>query len=185
MSMRAPSWRRPLAAGAMAALALAGAGCEQLEGAEQGADANSATVDYVLDGDTINVTTSDGQSQRVRLLGINTPEVAHEGQSAQCGGEEAAAQLEKLLPEGAKVKLVHDSRADDEDRYGRLLRYVETTKNDTDSGAQLIEDGYAYAWKPRSEPQPSRWNDYKDASAQAEDNGTGSWSTCPNLGDSR
>lgn len=69
----------------------------------------------------------DGSTERVRLLGIDTPELAHDGDAAQCGGEEA--------------------------RYGRLLRYVET--DDGDAGATLISEGYAYAWTPDSAPDPA------------------------------
>lgn len=113
-------------------------------------------VDRVIDGDTIDVTEhGGGKTQRVRVLGINTPEVAHHGQAAQCGGDEASKQLEKLLPKGTEVRLIGDSRSDDEDRYGRLLRYVETPDDHTDVGAQLIADGYAYAWKPASAPAPT------------------------------
>lgn len=96
----------------------------------------------------------DGSTERVRLLGIDTPEFAHDGDAAQCGGEEAAERLAELLPEGTPVQLVSDSRADDEDRYGRLLRYVET--DDGDAGATLITEGYAYAWTPDSAPDPER-----------------------------
>lgn len=185
MSTRARRWRRPLAAGALAVLALAAAGCDHVDGVARGASPNRGTVDYVIDGDTINVTNDLGESLRVRVLGINTPEVAHEGEAAQCGGDEAAAQLEKLLPEGTDVALIEDSRSDDEDRYGRLLRYVETPDDHTDVGAQLITGGYAYAWKPASAPRPDRWDDYEAATNEAQESQAGSWSTCPHLEESR
>ncbi|MGO1312900.1 MAG: thermonuclease family protein [Brachybacterium sp.] len=138
--------------------------------------------DRVIDGDTIDVTGSGGgKPQRVRVLGINTPEVAHQGQSAQCGGDEASKQLEKLLPKGTEVELIGDSRSDDEDRYGRLLRYVETPNDSTDVGAQLIADGYAYAWKPASAPRPDRWDDYEAATNEAQEAQGGSWETCPDF----
>lgn len=160
---------------------------------EHGTTANSPTatelrtVDRVIDGDTIDVTGSGGgEPQRIRVLGINTPEVAHqEDESAQCGGDEAAAQLEKLLPKGTDVVLVEDSRSDDEDRYGRLLRYVDTSDDHTDVGAQLIADGYAYAWKPTSAPRPDRWDDYEAATNEAQDSQAGSWETCPDLSGSK
>jgi micrococcal nuclease len=75
-------------------------------------------IDYVIDGDTIIVTTRMGRS-RVRLLGVNAPESAgHPG----CYGGRAAAELRRLLPRGTRVLLVHDRRR--VDPYGRHLGYV-------------------------------------------------------------
>lgn len=145
---------------------------------------DTAVVDYVLDGDTIDVAGPDGDRHRVRLLGINTPETPHDGEPGQCGGEAATEQLRALLPEGTPVQLISDPEADDEDRYGRLLRYVEL-EDGTDTGAALITAGYAYAWVPSSEPAPTRTADYEAATATARDAGAGSWATCPNLDQSR
>lgn len=137
-----------------------------------------------MDGDTLDVTAASGATQRVRVLGINSPEVAHEDNPAQCGGEEAAADLATMLPEGTPVHLVADARADDEDRYGRLLRYVETSDG-TDVGRALIDGGRAYAWKPRSAVEPERFADYTTATDDARAAAAGSWSACPDLGASR
>ena len=145
---------------------------------------DTTAVDYVLDGDTIEVTDAAGSSQRVRLLGINTPEVPHDDEPGQCGGEAAAEQLRTLLPEGTTVELVSDPEADDEDRYGRLLRSVEL-EDGTDAGAALIAAGYAYAWAPSSEPAPARTADYEAATATARDAGAGTWSACPDLDQSK
>lgn len=84
----------------------------------------------------------------------------------------------------AAVELVSDPEADDEDRYGRLLRYVEL-EDGTDAGAALIAAGYAYAWAPSSEPAPTRAADYEAATATARDAGAGSWGTCPDLDQSK
>lgn len=140
-------------------------------------------MNHVIDGDTIDVNTDDGDTERVRLLGINTPEVGHDREPAQCGGEEAAGRLAELLPEGTAVQLVTDSHADAEDRYGRLLRYVETDAGD--AGATLISEGYAYAWTPASEPDPDRLADYETATAAARAAGAGAWADCPDLEESR
>lgn len=143
-----------------------------------------ATVDYVIDGDTIDVITPSGETHRVRLLGINTPEVSHDDEPGQCGGEEAAEQLRALLPEGTRVHLQSDTAADDEDRYGRLLRYVELETGD-DAGYELVSAGYAHAWVPASAPDPDRIDAYQDATDAAEEGNVGSWATCPNLDESR
>lgn len=146
----------------------------------------AATVTRIIDGDTLDVTLDDTrQTQRVRILGINTPEIAHaRGQSDQCGGRAATDRLEGTLPPGTAVTLVADSRSDRTDRYGRALRYLETPDGD-DVGAQLITDGYAYAWKPNSAPNPDRWDDYRDATRTAQSTRAGSWATCPHLDQSR
>ncbi|MFJ4761298.1 thermonuclease family protein [Kocuria marina] len=55
------------------------------------------TVERVVDGDTLDATIA-GKSTRVRLLNINTPEVARDGQPGECLADEATAKLEDLLP---------------------------------------------------------------------------------------
>lgn len=167
---------------ALVALAALTVACTPLAPTEPTQD--TAVVDYVLDGDTIEVTGPDGDGQRVRLLGINTPEIPHDDEPGQCGGEAAAEQLRTLLPEGTAVQLISDPAADDEDRYGRLLRYVEL-EDGTDAGAALITAGYAYAWAPSNEPAPTRTADYEAATATARDAGDGSWSACPDLDQSK
>jgi len=131
----------------------------------------------------IDVTTDDGNTERIRLLGINTPEVEHENEAALCGGEAAADRLAELLPEGTAVQLVAGSRADAEDRYGGLLRYVETDAGD--AGATLVSEGYAYAWAPSSAPDPERLADYETATAAARAAGDGAGADCPHLDESR
>ena len=74
---------RPRAALALlGALLMAASACGPLHKASP---ADAYTVDYVIDGDTIDVADPDGSVERVRLLGINTPEVAHEDEAAQIG----------------------------------------------------------------------------------------------------
>jgi endonuclease YncB( thermonuclease family) len=68
----------------------------------------------VIDGDTIEMSV-DGRSERVRLIGVNTPE------SGDCGADLATRALESLLS-GAAIRLERD--VSDRDQYGRLLRYV-------------------------------------------------------------
>jgi hypothetical protein len=89
------------------------------------------TVVAVIDGDTIDV--SDGE--RVRLIGIDTPEVG------QCGYGDAAAVLRQLVG-GRAVSLVPGA-SDDRDRYGRLLRYVEA--NGVDVNLMMLLSGRAIA----------------------------------------
>ncbi|WP_157981687.1 thermonuclease family protein [Protaetiibacter intestinalis] len=99
------------------------------------ADAGEAWVRYVHDGDTLFL--EDGR--KVRLLGIDTPEV---GEHLECLGDEATAALRAVLPEGTHVRTVADVQG--LDQYGRSLLFLFT-----DDGAlvnlDLIRSGYAEA----------------------------------------
>ena len=95
------------------------------------ATASAVEVDYVVDGDTIRL----GSGTYVRLIGIDTPEVG------ECGYQAAKQALDQMV--GSSVGLPNPSSVDDEDRYGRLLRYVRAGGRDT--GLVLIRRGLAKA----------------------------------------
>lgn len=77
------------------------------------AEAVVVTVERWSDGDT--VVTSIG---KVRLIGIDTPEVG------RCGYVRASNRARRLAPVGSRITLTNPSSVQDTDRYGRLLRYV-------------------------------------------------------------
>lgn len=81
-----------------------------------------AAVERVIDGDTVDVVL-DGQTVRLRLIGIDTPETKDSRTVVQCFGREASAEAERLL-NGQTVALEADPSQDERDSYGRLLRYV-------------------------------------------------------------
>ncbi len=83
--------------------------------------ARPATVDRVVDGDTV-VVLLEGETVRVRLLNIDTPESVTPDSPVECLGPEASAFLKELLPRGAAVTLEFDTEATD--RYGRMLAGV-------------------------------------------------------------
>jgi len=96
-------------------------------------------VARVVDGDTVEL--SNGSF--VRLLGIDTPE------RGECGYQEATDYLISLV-EGKEVYLIEDSLADDVDRYGRLLRYIEIEDSlggINDINWMLVWVGYADSFK--------------------------------------
>ena len=84
----------------------------------------NALVAKIVDGDTIDVEIG-GRSERVRLIGIDTPEIAHSAfdgwaaNEAECYGEEAKQYTSGLLEIGSGVRLERDVVARDD--YGRLL----------------------------------------------------------------
>jgi micrococcal nuclease len=106
-----------------------------------GAAAESAaqtwhTVKWVNDGDTIVLDTG----QRVRYIGINTPEIDHEDQKAQPYGYQAKSYNTNLVG-SQKIRLEYDTER--RDRYGRDLAYV-YLKDRTFINARLLEAGLAF-----------------------------------------
>ena len=96
-----------------------------------------ALVVRVVDGDTIHVRV-DGHLEKVRYIGVNTPEVHHPSKGEEPGGREAHA-VNRRLVEGKRVRLELDVQS--RDRYGRLLAYVWI--GDTMINAELVRLGYA------------------------------------------
>jgi len=79
-----------------------------------------ATVTRIIDGDTIEVS-FQGKTEKVRLIGVDTPETKHPDKPVQPYGPEAANFTEKQLA-GKKIFLEKD--VSERDKYGRLLAYV-------------------------------------------------------------
>jgi endonuclease YncB( thermonuclease family) len=90
----------------------------------------------IFDGDTLAL--RDGR--RVRLLGINAPEMGRDGRPSEAYAEEAKALLTRFAAPGARLRLRLDSERFD--RYGRLLAHVFTDAG-TNLQALLLEAGYA------------------------------------------
>ncbi len=106
--------------------------------ASQG-DSTTVQVVRVIDGDTIQVCCIAGKREKVRYIGINTPETKHPQKGVERYGEEAA-KANWMLVVGKTVRLEFDVQQ--RDRYGRLLAYV-FLKDGTFVNAWLVENGYA------------------------------------------
>lgn len=105
-----------------------------------------ATVTYVVDGDTVHVTLSGGKEEKIRFIGVDTPESTRE---VEPYGKEASAYTKNRL-DGRKIWLEMD--VEERDRYGRLLAYIwlEQPADDDESevrakmyNAELLLNGYA------------------------------------------
>jgi endonuclease YncB( thermonuclease family)/ribosomal protein S17 len=96
------------------------------------------TVDHVLDGDTF--TTKQGE--KIRLLGINTPEIRHDTSPAQPFGNAAKKALQRLIA-GKQVRLTFDQEK--KDRYGRTLAHV-YLKDGLWVNAELVRLGLAHVY---------------------------------------
>jgi micrococcal nuclease len=97
----------------------------------------TALVTRVVDGDTVEVRL-DGREERVRLIGVDTPESVQPGSPVECFAKAASAETRRLV-EGRRVTLRYD--AERRDRYGRLLAYV--YRDGLFVNADLVERGYA------------------------------------------
>ena len=107
-----------LALAALSAVALTACTGPAARSAHRAPQAVRATTAYVIDGDTIVVTTGAGRL-RVRLLGLDAPE---DTRRRGCFGPQATAALRRLLPVGASITLAVDRHR--ADPYGRALGYV-------------------------------------------------------------
>jgi micrococcal nuclease len=126
----------------------------------------------VVDGDTIRVAIG-GRQERVRLIGVDTPETVKPDTPVQCFGKKASAFTHRLL-DGRRVRLVQD--VEPRDRYGRLLAYVYRAGDGLFVNAQLVRDGYA---RTMTIPPNVRFADrFRDLAAQARRAGRGLWSAC-------
>jgi micrococcal nuclease len=99
------------------------------------------SVDRFVDGDTIAVK-MNGKVEKVRFVGVDTPETHKPNTPVQCYGPAAAAFTKNTIG-NRRVRLVSDSLSTDRDRYDRLLRYV-YLPDGTNLNEKLIQDGYGF-----------------------------------------
>jgi micrococcal nuclease len=101
----------------------------------------SATCIRAIDGDTIIVNIA-GKKERVRLIGVDTPETKHPRKPVQYFGKEASMFTANMV-EGKKVRLEVDQNQ--RDRYKRLLAYV-YLEDGTLLNAEIIKQGYGHTY---------------------------------------
>ncbi len=132
-----------------------------------------AVVETVVDGDTIDVVIG-GRRERVRMLGIDTPEVHSEDGPPECFGPEAAAFTASLLPPGSEIRLERDIVG--RDHYGRLLAHVYRRNDGLLVNEAILREGYA---QPLTiEPNRAFAERYVAATVAAERDGLGLWRAC-------
>ena len=135
--------------------------------------ARTGQVVKVVDGDTIRVRLGAG-TERVRLIGIDTPETVKPDTPVQCYGRAASAEAHRLL-DGRRVRLVQDVEA--RDRYGRLLAYVYRTPDGLFVNAELARRGLARTLT--IPPNDSHAALFAHLAARAGVRGWGFWGRCP------
>lgn len=132
----------------------------------------NATVIRVVDGDTVDFDIG-GTKERVRLIGIDTPETKKPDTPVQCYGPEASAFTESLLPEGTPVHLERDVEA--RDKYNRLLAYVYLADG-TFVNLAIVRGGYAHLLT--IPPNVTHADDFVAAARAAEAENAGLWGGC-------
>jgi endonuclease YncB( thermonuclease family) len=157
----------------VSAVALACASCGGGSSGDPPLGAGEAVVKRVVDGDTIVVHVGT-RDERVRLIGIDTPETVDPRKPVQCFGKEASDHTKALLPPGTVVRLERD--AEPRDRYDRLLAYVYRTSDGLFVNLELARDGYAQLLT--IPPNVTYVDQLRVAVADARHEGRGLWSSC-------
>src|SRR3989344_5947281 len=132
---------------------------------------NTVLVTRVIDGDTIDI---EG-GQKVRYIGIDTPETVDPRKPVQCFGVEASNKNKELVS-GKRVRLEKD--VSETDKYGRLLRYIYI--GDTFVNLELVKQGFAYA--STYPPDVKYQSQFTEAQRQAKEQNKGLWGSCPVVG---
>ena len=130
-------------------------------------EAGTFKVTRVIDGDTIEI---DG-GERVRYIGIDTPETVDPRKTVQCFGVEASNKNKELV-EGRMVWLEKD--VTDKDKYNRLLRYVYV--GDAFINLELVKQGFAYSYS--YPPDIKYQNQIVTAQQEAREAKKGLWNAC-------
>lgn len=140
-------------------------------------DAFEMTVESVHDGDTLrahvdapNAVVTDLESTRVRLLGVDTPEISPE---LDCWGAEATASLAELAPPGSTIWAAPDVEVFDQ--YGRHLLYVWTPDGRFVNG-ELVAAGDARV--EVYEPNTRHEDVLRTLEAEARAADAGQWGAC-------
>jgi len=127
--------------------------------------ASGAVAAGTIEGTVVRVV--DGV-EKIRYIGVNTPEIHHPSKGEEPGGREAA-EVNRGLVGGRRVRLELDVQT--RDRYGRLLAYVWV--GDTMVNAELVRRGYAQAM---TVPPNVRYQDlFVKLQRQARDAHRGLW----------
>jgi micrococcal nuclease len=133
----------------------------------------NATMISVVDGDTIDVSIG-GHRERVRLIGIDTPETKKPNTPVQCYGPEATKFTKSLLPKDVSLHLERDVVARDD--FDRMLAYVYTAGDGQFVNLTIVRQGYA---RPLTiKPNAAHADEFVAAASAAQREHIGLWGTC-------
>lgn len=131
----------------------------------------------VLDGDTIMVSGADRNVFQVRLLAVDTNEINGPDSTAECYGYEASLFTTEFLKNRA-VYLYEDPANQDEDPFGRKLRYVYALQNNGEFKSlneTLLTEGYATFPEEYPVTDPNKFSALENS---AKTNSKGLWGAC-------
>jgi len=131
-------------------------------------------VTHITDGDTIEVDMA-GTTEKIRMIGVDTPETKKPNAPVQCFGPEASEFTKKTLT-GTSVRLEADATNDNRDRYGRLLRYV-YMQDGSLFQEKLIAQGYSFAYTIFTFQKAENFTKLQHQAQQAK---VGLWTACTN-----
>jgi micrococcal nuclease len=118
----------------------------------------------VIDGDTIVV----GESETIRLIGVDTPEIYHPLKPVQYFADAASVYVKGIVL-GKKVRLEYDQEKTD--KYGRTLAYV-YLENGEMLNAEIIKNGYGFAYTK----YPFKYmEEFRNYEREARERGLGLW----------
>jgi micrococcal nuclease len=134
----------------------------------------------VIDGDTIDIGDCGDDADRVRLLGIDTPETT----TGECYAENAKAYLELLLRDAEALRLEFDATCSDS--YGRTLAYVSVLYDVDDTATdplfvneEMIRLGFGLVCDiPGLTDDILYFDWFKSLEAEAQSQGAGLWGAC-------
>ena len=174
-----PRWRRHATVLAVVIAAAALIVCERtLQGPIQGGDQSryhdrAFRVVHVVDGDTLDIDAPDADKPktRVRLWGVDTPELARNGRPEMHFAKAAKDFAEQTL--GGKEVNVVLAPEKTRDKYRRLLAYVFCERGGRMFNEMLLEEGFAYADPRFAHPYKKQ---FESTEKHARKNGVGLWS---------
>jgi micrococcal nuclease len=138
-----------------------------------GGVAANAVIVSVVDGDTVQVDI-DGRREKLRLIGIDTPETVKPNTPVECFGPQASDFTKGLLPEGTAVRIERDVEA--RDAYDRLLGYVYRADDGLFVTLELVAQGYALLLT--FPPNVAHVDEFVAAARAAEQADLGLWGAC-------
>lgn len=124
------------------------------------------------DGDTVTID-MNGTKERVRFIGVDTPETQDPRTSVQCFGKVASEFTKTLIGDNA-LRLEADPTNTNRDRYNRLLRYVYLPDGRL-VNAEIIKQGYGFAYTLFPFQKVDEFREYE---RQAREQNLGLWGTC-------
>ena len=127
----------------------------------------------VTDGDTVQVLI-DGEKIKVRIIGIDTPEIVSTTEPVQCFGQESSAYAEDLLG-GSSVYLEYDESQGLLDKYDRTLAHV-WMEDKTLYAAEAISNGFGREYTYAADYKYKEL--YLDDQSKAKENSVGLWGSC-------